>query len=128
MPVGSHTNDFGTPGCAEHAMSLDTPEDAARFNRRLVNACLRAHTQTERCGPNSFTWRSSAPAPRGRSWRPSCTSTTRTVVAYGLDRIDPAKDLSITLIEAAPRILPALPERLSKAADGTAAGPRRATC
>ena len=41
--------------------------------------------------------------------------TARAVVAYGLDRIDPDKDIEITLIEAAPRILPALPERLSDA-------------
>ncbi len=41
--------------------------------------------------------------------------TARGVVAYGLDRIDPEKDIKITLIEAAPRIVPALPERLSQA-------------
>ncbi len=41
--------------------------------------------------------------------------TARAVVAYGLDRIDPEKDIAITLIEAADRILPALPERLSDA-------------
>ena len=42
--------------------------------------------------------------------------TTRQLVAYGLDRIDPDKDIKIHLIEAAPRILPALPERLAEAA------------
>ena len=42
--------------------------------------------------------------------------TTRQLVAYGFDRIDPDKDIKIHLIEAAPRILPALPERLSEAA------------
>jgi NADH dehydrogenase len=40
---------------------------------------------------------------------------TRQFVAYGLDRIDP-KDIKISLIEAADRILPALPPRLSNAA------------
>jgi NADH dehydrogenase len=37
-------------------------------------------------------------------------------VAFGLDRIDPEKDIHIHLIEAADRILPALPERLATAA------------
>jgi NADH dehydrogenase len=32
-----------------------------------------------------------------------------------MDRIDPARDIHIVLIEAAPRILPALPERISAA-------------
>ena len=37
-------------------------------------------------------------------------------MAYGLDRIDPARDIRIVLIEAAERVLPGLPERISKAA------------
>jgi NADH dehydrogenase len=37
-------------------------------------------------------------------------------VSYGLDRIDPERDIKLNLIEAGPRILPALPERISKAA------------
>jgi NADH dehydrogenase len=41
--------------------------------------------------------------------------TTREVVSYGLDRIDPERDIRIVLIEAAERILPALPERISEA-------------
>ena len=41
--------------------------------------------------------------------------TIREVVAYGLDRIDPQRDIRIVLIEAAPRILTGLPERISKA-------------
>src|SRR5688572_25773929 len=45
IAVGSRTNDFGTPGAREHAISLDTPEDAERFHHRLVNACIRANAQ-----------------------------------------------------------------------------------
>ena len=43
--------------------------------------------------------------------------TTREVVAYGLDRVDPDKDIQVSLIEAADRVLPALPPRLSQATD-----------
>jgi NADH dehydrogenase len=42
--------------------------------------------------------------------------TTRTLVSYGLDRIDPDKDIRLILLEASDRILPALPERLSDGA------------
>ena len=45
-------------------------------------------------------------------------NTTRALVSYGLDRIDPSEDIRIVLIEAAPRILPAVPERVSAAAAG----------
>jgi NADH:ubiquinone reductase (H+-translocating) len=37
------------------------------------------------------------------------------VIAYGMDNIDAEKDIKITLIEAADRILPALPERMATA-------------
>src|ERR1700734_860429 len=36
MAVGSLSNDFGTPGVAEHAITLDTLDQAARFNRRMI--------------------------------------------------------------------------------------------
>ena len=45
IAIGSVTNDFGTPGVAQHAVPLETPAQAARFNRRLVDACLRVQTQ-----------------------------------------------------------------------------------
>jgi NADH:ubiquinone reductase (H+-translocating) len=41
--------------------------------------------------------------------------TIREVIGYGLDRIDPERDVRIVLIEGAPRILPGLPERISDA-------------
>ena len=42
VAVGSMSNSFGTPGVYENAIMLDAPEQAERFNRRLLNACVRA--------------------------------------------------------------------------------------
>ena len=42
--------------------------------------------------------------------------TAREVIAYGLDRVNPDRDVKIILIEAANRILPALPQAMSGAA------------
>ena len=44
IAIGSITNDFGTPGVAEYAVPLETAAQAERFNRRVVNACIRAQT------------------------------------------------------------------------------------
>jgi NADH dehydrogenase len=41
--------------------------------------------------------------------------TTRDMIAYGLDRVDPERDIRIVLIEAGDRVLPSLPDRISKA-------------
>ena len=54
MAVGSVTNDFGTPGVKRDAVPLETPEQAGRFNRRLVNACMRAQTRSAPVRPGQL--------------------------------------------------------------------------
>jgi NADH dehydrogenase len=115
LAIGSRSNDFGTPGVAQHAIALDTPEQATRFHRRLVNACLRAHNQAESVRPGQLHVAIIGAGATGTELSAELHRTARAVVAYGLDRIDAEKDIKITLIEAANRILPALPERLSAA-------------
>jgi NADH dehydrogenase len=116
VAVGSQTNDFGTPGVAEHALRLDEPHQAGRFHRRLVNACIRAHTQTEPLRPEQLHVAIIGAGATGVELAAELHKSTRELVAYGLDRIDPEKDVKINVIEAADRILPVLPERLSEAA------------
>ena len=115
LAIGSRSNDFGTPGVAEHAIALDTTVQAARFHRRLVNACLRAHTQLDPVRPGQLHVAIIGAGATGTELSAELHRTARAVVAYGLDKIDPNKDIKITLIEAADRILPALPPRLSAA-------------
>ena len=113
IAIGSITNDFGTPGAAEHAIPLETAEQAKRFNRRLVNACLRAHTQHEPIRPGQLHVAIIGAGATGTELAAELHRTAREVVAFGMDRIDPAKDIRIILVEAGPRILPALPEHIS---------------
>jgi NADH:quinone reductase (non-electrogenic) len=113
--IGSVTNDFGTPGVKEHAIALDTAEQAQLFNRRLIDACLRAHTQVEPVRPGQLHVAIIGAGATGTELSAELHRTLRGVVAFGLDRIDPDKDIRITLIEAADRIVPALPPRLSAA-------------
>jgi NADH dehydrogenase len=116
IAIGSLTSDFGTPGVKEHAIALETPSQAARFHRRLVNACIRAHAQAEPLRPEQLQVAIIGAGATGTELAAELHNTTRQLVAFGLDRIDPDKDIKISLIEAADRILPALPERLSKSA------------
>ncbi|UPY38032.1 NAD(P)/FAD-dependent oxidoreductase [Sediminicoccus sp. KRV36] len=115
ISVGSVTNDFGTPGAAQHAIPLETLEQASRFNRRLVNACLRANAQAEPVRPGQLHVAIIGAGATGTELAAELHRTVRAVVAYGLDRIQPERDIRIMLVEAAPRILPALPERISAA-------------
>jgi NADH dehydrogenase len=115
IAVGSVTNDFGTPGAAEFAVPLETPDQATRFNRRLVNACLRANTQPDPVRPGQLDVAIIGAGATGTELAAELHRTVRAVVAYGMTRIDPERDIHLVLIEAAPRILPALPERISEA-------------
>jgi NADH:quinone reductase (non-electrogenic) len=116
IAVGSLTNDFGTPGVKEYAIALETPAEAARFHRRLVNALMRAHAQREALRPEQLQVAIIGAGATGVELAAELHNTTRELVAYGLDRIDPDRDIKLNLIEAAERILPALPQRLSEAA------------
>jgi NADH dehydrogenase len=115
IAIGSVTNDFGVPGASQYAMSLDTPEQAARFNRKLINACVRANTQHEPIRPSQLDVAIIGAGATGTELSAELHGTARGVVAFGLDKIDPDKDIKISLIEAADRIVPALPPRISEA-------------
>jgi NADH dehydrogenase len=115
LATGSVTNDFGTPGAAQHAVPLETPDQASRFHRRLVNACLRANSQVEPIRPGQLHVAIIGAGATGTELAAELHRTARALIAYGLTRIDPERDVRIRLIEAAPRILPALPERIATA-------------
>jgi NADH dehydrogenase len=114
IAIGSVTNDFGTPGVAKYAVQLETPAQAERFNHRLVNACLRAQTQTEPVRPGQLHVAVVGAGATGTELAAELHRTIREVIGYGLDRIDPQRDVRIVLIEGAPRVLPGLPERISQ--------------
>ncbi|HQR52125.1 MAG TPA: NAD(P)/FAD-dependent oxidoreductase [Burkholderiales bacterium] len=122
IAVGSFGNDFGTPGVKEHAIQLDTPPQAKRFHGRLVNALIRAHAQHEPLAEHQLQVAIIGAGATGVELAAELHNSTRQLVAYGLDRIDPKEDIRLYVIEAADRILPALPPRLSEAAEGLLVG------
>jgi NADH dehydrogenase len=117
IAVGSRTNDFGTPGAREFAISLDTPDEARRFHRRLIDACIRANAQQHALRPEQLNVAIIGAGATGVELAAELHNATRELVAYGLEKIDPERDVKLTLIEAAPRILPVVPKRVSEAAE-----------
>ncbi|NBX43951.1 MAG: NAD(P)/FAD-dependent oxidoreductase [Gammaproteobacteria bacterium] len=118
LAVGSRINDFGTPGVLQHAIALDSTQEADRFHRQLVNAFLRAHAQTTPLRPEQLNVAIVGAGATGVELAAELHNATRELVSFSLDNIDPDKHIRLHLIEASPRILPALPERISKAAHG----------
>ena len=115
IAVGGICNDFGTPGVKEHCMFLDTHQQAEQVQRRLLNACLRAQNQEGPLKEGQLNVAIIGAGATGVELAAELHRAMRELVAYGLDRIDPERDVKISLIEAGPTVLPALPPRLSEA-------------
>ena len=116
LAVGSQTNDFGTPGAAEHAVKLDTPQAARQLNERLINACIRAQTVPRTAENGRLAVVIVGGGATGVELAAELHAAARVLASYGFDHVDPQKDLRIVLVEAAPRLLAQLPERVSQSA------------
>ncbi|WP_324731777.1 NAD(P)/FAD-dependent oxidoreductase [Pseudomonas paeninsulae] len=112
IAVGSTTNDFGTAGAAEHCLFLDTREQAERFHSQLLSHYLRAHASQSDTTEQISVAIVGAGA-TGVELAAELHHAAHQLAAYGLDSIHP-ENMRITLIEAGPRVLPALPERIGK--------------
>lgn len=115
LALGSQTNDFGTPGVRDHTIMLDSPDAAERFHKRLINSCLRAQTKAKQPGAGRFTVTIIGGGATGVELSAELHMTAKILSTYGLANFDPEKDLRIVIVDAAPRVLQALPERLSRA-------------
>jgi NADH dehydrogenase len=110
IAVGSTTNDFGTQGAAEHCLFLDTRKQAERFHQQLLNQYLRAHAGQADL-TEEITVAIVGAGATGVELAAELHNAAHELASYGLGRIKP-ENLRITLIEAGPRVLPALPERI----------------
>lgn len=117
IAVGSISNDFGITGVKEHCLFLDTTAQAERFQKKLLNCMLKAHTQGKPIVAGDMDLAIVGAGATGVELAAQIHRVTRLLSAYGLDTIDPDKHIRIHVIEAGPRILPALPPRLSEAAE-----------
>lgn len=121
IAIGSVANTFGVPGVAAHAYALESAEEADRFHRRLINACMQANYRPGEAAAQLRVVIVGGGA-TGVELAAELHNTTRVLAAYGLENVDPERFLHITLIDAGPRILPMLPERIATAVTETLDG------
>ena len=95
--IGSTTNDFGVPGVAANAISLDTAIDADRFHRRLLAACVRADDEAAQGRSAHVDIVIIGAGATGVELAAEIRQTTREHVGYGLDKLDPRKDIRLTV-------------------------------
>jgi len=114
LAIGSVTNDFGTKGAAEHCFFLDGRKQAERFHHTLLNEFLRANANSDDV-PKALNIAIVGAGATGVELSAELYNTAELLVRYGLKKLTP-ENLRVSLIEAGPRILPALPERISNSA------------
>ncbi len=115
ISVGSTINDFGVKGAEENTIALDTQDQAERFHKKLHNSIIKAQTQS--LDNNKLEIVIVGAGATGVELAAELHKSAREMTVYGLDNINPDKDIKISLIEASERLLPALPERMSRSVE-----------
>jgi NADH dehydrogenase len=117
LAVGSVSNDFGTKGVAQHCIFLDSRQQADRFRAKLLDHCLRvSRTLVQNPDADAIVRVDIVGGgATGVELAAELYNAAAELRHYGLEVFDESR-LKVTLIEAGPRILPALPETLAEAA------------
>ncbi len=89
IAVGGVTNDFGVKGARDHAFALDSAADAERLHRRIVQACMRANYGLDDLSDQRLDICIVGGGATGVELAAELRATTRELIAYGLDRLDP---------------------------------------
>jgi NADH dehydrogenase len=113
MALGSASNDFGTPGVREHCIFLDSPRQALRFRNKMINAFLRIQRLPEQYQDIRIAIVGAGAT--GVELSAELHHAVRAIHNYGFSRVA-NEHVKVTLIEASPRILSALPERIATSA------------
>ncbi|XLZ71869.1 NAD(P)/FAD-dependent oxidoreductase [Massilia sp. SR12] len=116
LAVGSTSNYFGVPGAAEHTISLNATEDAERFRLTLLKLLTKAALQKGQGGAAGVDVVIIGGGATGVELAAELREASGVYTSYGFGHLDPVRDVRITLLEGAPRILAPLPERVSTAA------------
>ena len=113
LAIGSVSNHFNTAGVAQHCIFLDSPAQANRFHRHLLDAYLKLNSPGH--PKDTLNIAIVGAGATGVELAAELYHAAAELNLYGFD--DLRKDrLNISLIEAGPRILPALPERIANSA------------
>jgi NADH dehydrogenase len=110
--VGSQTNDFGIKGVKEHCMFLDTRIEADTFHHELLRSAYTAHAQVNPLREGQLKVAIAGAGATGVELSAELHEAFNQLVKFGIDELH-QDNIKITIIEAADRVLPALPEELS---------------
>ena len=115
IALGSISNDFNTAGVKDNCLFLDSPTQAHKFHTKLLNKFL--HIQRVSGSSEHVRIAIVGAGATGVELSAELHHAVHEIHNYGFDAVS-NDHLHVTLVEAGPRILPALPERISGSAHG----------
>ena len=110
MALGSVSNDFGTKGAADNCFFLDDRDQADRFHKQLLNTSLHVGAESDRKLKVGIVGGGAT----GVELSAELFNAAKELQHYGMAQLDKER-LAVTLVEAGPTLLPALPPRISGA-------------
>ena len=114
ISVGSVSNSYAIPGVVEHCRFLDNSGEAFKFQQHLIETFMRVHVrEPER--QNVLSIAIIGGGATGVELAAELHNVTQQLAMFGLDDEPEREWVRITIIEAADRLLPALPEKLATA-------------
>jgi NADH:ubiquinone reductase (H+-translocating) len=112
LAIGSVSNSFGIKGVEEHCLFLDTTSQAFRFQKQLVESYIKNHAGSDANKKKPLSIAIVGGGATGVELSAELHEVTDLLAVYGLEK---SSNVKLTIIEAAPQLLPALPGKLAKA-------------
>lgn len=116
IAVGSQCNYFGVKGAAEHTISLDGPQQAEGFRLKMLKQLAMLDLRKRDNPAASLNIVIIGAGATGVELAAELREASHVHSRFGFRNIDAARDVNITILEGADRILPVLPENVSEAA------------
>lgn len=116
IAVGSQCNYFGVKGAAEHTISLDGPQQAEGFRLKMLKQLAMLDLRKRDNPAANLNIVIIGAGATGVELAAELREASHVHSRFGFRNIDAARDVNITILEGADRILPVLPENVSEAA------------
>jgi NADH dehydrogenase len=112
MSVGSVSNTFNIKGVAEHCLFLDTTSQAFKFQKQLFESYIKNYIGKDSATVKPLSIAIVGAGATGVELAAQLHEVTDVLAIYGLNE---TSNVKLTIIEAATRLLPALPDKLALA-------------
>ncbi|MEQ1558180.1 MAG: NAD(P)/FAD-dependent oxidoreductase [Methyloglobulus sp.] len=112
MAIGSVSNSFGIKGVEKNCLFLDSTSQAFKFQKHLVESYIKSHADADKANKKPLSIAIVGGGATGVELSAELHEVTDMLAVYGFNE---SSNVKLTIIEAAPQLLPALPSKLALA-------------